>query len=83
MHLGYYRVPSNWAEGLWPHNLTGSLDALHLETLPEVAASLELRLLAPHHAHRLPLPPASPARPSEVSSSAQPTRPIVTDPRRR
>jgi hypothetical protein len=29
-----------------PQNLTGSLDALYLETLPEVAATLELRLLA-------------------------------------
>jgi hypothetical protein len=46
MHLGYYHVPSNWAEGLRPQNLTGSLDALYLETLPEVAATLELRLLA-------------------------------------
>jgi hypothetical protein len=39
-------VPSNWAEGLRPQNLTGSLDALYLKTLPEVAATLELRLLA-------------------------------------
>ena len=46
MHLGYYHFPSNWAEGLRPQNLTGSLDALYLETLPEVAATLELRLLA-------------------------------------
>ena len=46
MHLGYYHVPSNWAEGLRPQNLTSSLDALYLETLPEVAATLELRLLA-------------------------------------
>ena len=46
MHLGYYHVPSNWAEGLRPQHLTGTLDALYLETLPEVAAALELRLLA-------------------------------------
>jgi hypothetical protein len=46
MHLGYYHVPSNWAEGLQPQNLTSTLDALYLETLPEVAAALELRLLA-------------------------------------
>jgi hypothetical protein len=46
MHLGYYHVPSNWAEGLRPQNLTTTLDALYLETLPEVAATLELRLLA-------------------------------------
>jgi hypothetical protein len=45
IHLGYYHVPSNWAEGLRPQNLTGSLDALYLQTLPEVAATLELRLL--------------------------------------
>jgi hypothetical protein len=45
IHLGYYHVPSNWAEGLQPQNLTGSLDALYLQTLPEVAATLELRLL--------------------------------------
>ena len=46
MHLGYYHFPSNWAEGLRPQNLTGTLDALYLETLPEIAATLELRLLA-------------------------------------
>jgi len=46
MHLGYYHVPANWAEGLRPQDLTGSLDQLYLETLPEVAAALELRLLA-------------------------------------
>jgi hypothetical protein len=46
MHLGYYHVPSNWAEGLRPQDLTGSLDALYLEQLPEIAAALELRLLA-------------------------------------
>src|SRR5262245_2354983 len=46
MHLGYYHVPSNWAEGLRPQNLTGSLDALYMETLPELAAAVELRLLA-------------------------------------
>ena len=46
MHLGYYHIPSNWAEGLRPQNLTRSLDSLYLETLPEIAAALELRLLA-------------------------------------
>jgi hypothetical protein len=46
MHLGYYDVPSNWAKGLRPQNLTDTLDTLYLETLPEVAAALELRLLA-------------------------------------
>ena len=46
MHLGYYHFPSNWAEGLRPQNLTTTLDALYMETLPEVAATLELRLLA-------------------------------------
>jgi hypothetical protein len=46
MHLGYYHVPSNWAEGLRPQNLTGTLDTMYLQTLPEVAAALELRLLA-------------------------------------
>ena len=42
----YYHFPSNWAEGLRPQNLTTTLDALYLQTLPEVAATLELRLLA-------------------------------------
>lgn len=46
MHLGYYHIPSNWAEGLRPQNLTSTLDTLYLETLPEVAATFELRLLA-------------------------------------
>jgi len=46
MHLGYYHVPANWAEGLRPQDLTGTLDQLYLKTLPEVAAAVELRLLA-------------------------------------
>ncbi|HYB40586.1 MAG TPA: hypothetical protein VEL75_02385 [Candidatus Methylomirabilis sp.] len=46
MHLGYYHVPSNWAEGLRPQDLAGGLDRLYLETLPGVTAALELRLLS-------------------------------------
>ena len=46
IHLGYYHVTSNWAEGLRPQNLTGGLDKLYMETLPEVAAAVELRLLS-------------------------------------
>lgn len=45
MHVLYYHVPSNWAEGLRPDSLAGSLDRLYLETLPVVAADLELRIL--------------------------------------
>ncbi len=45
MHLLYYHVPSNWAEGLRPQHLTGTLDRLYTETLPTVTAELELRLL--------------------------------------
>jgi hypothetical protein len=46
MHLAYYHVPSNWAEGLRPQDLASTLDQLYLETLPRVCATLELRLLS-------------------------------------
>jgi purine nucleoside phosphorylase len=46
MHVLYYHVPSNWAEGLRPQNLTLSLDELYLQTLPVVTGELELRILA-------------------------------------
>jgi len=46
MHVLYYHVPSNWAEGLRPQNLTWTLDRLYVETLPTVVGELELRLLA-------------------------------------
>jgi purine nucleoside phosphorylase len=46
MHLLYYHVPSNWAEGLRPQNLAHHLDSLYLETLPVVCGELELALLA-------------------------------------
>jgi purine nucleoside phosphorylase len=47
MHVLYYHVPTNWAEGLRPqHDLAGVLDRFYLETLPTVVAGLELRLLA-------------------------------------
>ncbi len=46
MHMLYYHVPSNWAEGLRPQHLTSTLDKLYVETLPKVIGELELRLLA-------------------------------------
>jgi hypothetical protein len=45
MHLLYYHVVSNWATGLEPEDPTITLDALYMQTLPRVAATLELRLL--------------------------------------
>jgi hypothetical protein len=45
MHLAYYHVPSNWGTGLEPEDPTIALDRLYLETLPSVAATLELALL--------------------------------------
>lgn len=46
IHLLYYHVASNWAEGLRPENLTHRLDSLYLQTLPVVCGELELGLLA-------------------------------------
>jgi hypothetical protein len=46
MHLLYYHVPSNWAEGLRPQNLASGLDSLYMETLPRIVGELELELLA-------------------------------------
>ena len=46
MHLLYYHVVSNWGTGLEPEDPTITLDRLYMETLPAVAATLELRLLA-------------------------------------
>jgi hypothetical protein len=45
MHLGYYHVVANWGTGLEPEDPTITLDRLYLETLPRVAAALELALL--------------------------------------
>jgi purine nucleoside phosphorylase len=45
MHLLYYHVVANWATGLEPEDPTISLDRLYMETLPAVAAALELDLL--------------------------------------
>jgi hypothetical protein len=45
MHLLYYHVVSNWGTGLEPEDPTVTLDRLYLETLPAVAATLELSLL--------------------------------------
>jgi hypothetical protein len=45
MHLAYYHVVSNWGTGLEPEDPTLALDRLYTETLPEVAAALELSLL--------------------------------------
>ena len=72
MHLGYYHVPSNWAEGLRPQNLTGSLDALYLETLPEIAAALAPAPRPPRRADGLPLPSAPPAAPPEYRRALSP-----------
>jgi hypothetical protein len=46
MHLAYYHVVANWGTGLEPEDPTLMLDRLYMETLPAVAATLELRLLA-------------------------------------
>ncbi len=45
MHLLYYHVVSNWGTGLEPEDPTIVLDRLYMETLPAVAATLELSLL--------------------------------------
>jgi purine nucleoside phosphorylase len=45
MHLAYYHVVSNWGTGLTPEDPTLALDRLYMETLPRVAATLELDLL--------------------------------------
>ncbi len=45
MHLLYYHVVANWGTGLEPDDPTISLDHLYLQTLPPVAATLELNLL--------------------------------------
>jgi hypothetical protein len=46
MHLAYYHVVSNWGTGLEVEDPTITLDRLYMETLPRVAATLELGLLA-------------------------------------
>ena len=46
MHLAYYHVVANWGTGLEPEDPTISLNRLYLETLPAVAATLELAFLA-------------------------------------
>ncbi|SRR5581483_6017874 len=45
MHLAYYHVVANWGTGLEPEDPTLALDRLYTETLPEVAAALELAFL--------------------------------------
>jgi purine nucleoside phosphorylase len=45
MHLAYYHVVANWGTGLVPEDPTLVLDQLYMETLPRVAAALELDLL--------------------------------------
>ena len=45
MHLAYYHVVSNWGTGLEPEDPTIVLDRLYMQTLPSVAATLELALL--------------------------------------
>jgi purine nucleoside phosphorylase len=46
IHVLYYHIASNWAEGLRPQHLTSTLDQLYVETLPRVIGALELRMLA-------------------------------------
>src|SRR5207244_11402745 len=62
MHLGYYHVVANWGTGLAPEDPTATLDRLYMETLPMVAATLQLALLATlappaHRRCRAPLRP--------------------------
>lgn len=45
MHLAYYHVVANWGTGLEPEDPTVTLDRLYMETLPRVAAMLELAFL--------------------------------------
>ena len=46
MHMLYYHIPSNWAEGLRPQDLTWTLDRMYIEQLPTVVGELELAMLA-------------------------------------
>lgn len=46
MHVLYYHVASNWAEGLRPQDLTWTLDQMYTDQLPTVIGELELALLA-------------------------------------
>ncbi len=46
MHVLYYHIPSNWAEGVRPQDLTWSLDRVYIEQLPTVVGELELSVLA-------------------------------------
>jgi hypothetical protein len=46
MHVLYYHIPSNWAEGLRPQDLTWTLDRMYIEQLPQVVGELELAVLA-------------------------------------
>jgi len=45
MHLAYYHVVANWGTGLEPEDPTITLNQLYMETLPTVAANLELAFL--------------------------------------
>jgi len=45
MHLAYYHVVANWGTGLEPDDPTITLNRLYMETLPAVAATLELGFL--------------------------------------
>src|SRR5256885_1310860 len=45
MHLAYYHVVANWGTGLEPDDPTITLNRLYMETLPAVAATLELAFL--------------------------------------
>jgi hypothetical protein len=48
MHLLYYHIPSNWAQGhpATKEHLVDSLDALYLDVLPQACLELEMHLLA-------------------------------------
>jgi hypothetical protein len=46
MHMLYYHIPSNWAEGLRPQDLAWTLDRMYIEQLPTVVGELELAMLA-------------------------------------
>ena len=73
MHLGYYHVVANWGTGLEPDDPTITLDRLYLETLPRVAATLELALLGRlDEPTAVPLPGAPALSPPGVRAGVLP-----------
>ena len=74
MHLGYYHVVANWGTGLEAEDPTITLDRLYLETLPRVAATLELALLGRlDEPDLVPLPGAPPASAAGVRAGVLPS----------